>query len=130
MNKVILDSSALLALINEEKGADIVETLIGRIVMSSVNVAEVASKIYDTLELFDEEKAKISIEPFVNTIVDFDKSISFISAAIRAQTHNKSLSLGDRACIATGICLNMDIYTADKAWTELNIPNVKIHLIR
>ena len=42
MSKVVLDSSALLALINNESGATRVEELLGNIVMSSVNVAEVA----------------------------------------------------------------------------------------
>jgi ribonuclease VapC len=37
MNKVVLDASALLALINNEKGANIIEPLIGNIIMSSVN---------------------------------------------------------------------------------------------
>ena len=49
MNKVVLDASALLALINNEKGANIIEPLIGNIIMSSVNVTEVAAKVYDTL---------------------------------------------------------------------------------
>ena len=37
MNKVILDSSALLALIKNEEGSSVVEELLGSIVMSSIN---------------------------------------------------------------------------------------------
>ncbi len=40
MNKVILDSSALIALIKNKKGADIVEPLLGKIVMSTLNISE------------------------------------------------------------------------------------------
>ena len=43
MSKVVLDASALLALIKNETGGDVVESLLGNIVMSSVNVSEVAS---------------------------------------------------------------------------------------
>lgn len=130
MNKVVLDASALLALINDEKGADIVESLIGNIIMSSTNIAEVASKVYDTLGKYDEDKCRLSIEPFVHTVIDFDKSLAFIAAAIRVQTKNKAISLGDRACLATAIHLQLPVYTADKAWAKLDIPNLNIHLIR
>ena len=50
MSKVVLDSSALLALINNESGAARVEELLGNIVMSSVNVAEVASTLSAILD--------------------------------------------------------------------------------
>lgn len=48
MNKVILDASALLALIKKEHGAEIIEPLLGNIVMSSVNVSEVAAILLDS----------------------------------------------------------------------------------
>ena len=48
INKVVLDASALLALIKNEPGSDIVEKLIGNIVMSSVNVSEVAAVLLDS----------------------------------------------------------------------------------
>lgn len=130
MNKVVLDASALLALINSEKGADKVEPLIGRIVMSSVNITEVASKIYDLLGSNNEEQCKLSIEPFIHSIIEFDKTQSYLTAALKNQTKHQGLSLGDRACIALGITLDLPIYTADKVWSELKIPNAKIHLIR
>ena len=41
MNKVILDASAFLALINNEDGKDIVEPLLPYSIMSSVNISEV-----------------------------------------------------------------------------------------
>ena len=130
MSKVVLDASALLALINGEKGADKVEPLIGRIVMSSVNITEVASKIYDLLDSNNEEQCKLSIEPFIDSVIEFDKTQCYLTAALKNQTKNQGLSLGDRACIALGILTDLPIYTADKAWGELKIPNAKIILIR
>ena len=44
---VILDASALLAVLFQEKGAKEVERHIGSAEMSSVNVAEVVSKLVD-----------------------------------------------------------------------------------
>ena len=83
MNKVVLDASALLALINNEKGADKVEPLLGNIVMSSVNVSEVAGKLYDVFGENNEEQCKLSIEPFINSIIDFDKSQCYMAASLK-----------------------------------------------
>ena len=41
MNKAVLDSSALLAFINQEKGSEVVEKHLPNALMSSVNIAEV-----------------------------------------------------------------------------------------
>lgn len=64
MNKVILDSSALLALIKNEEGSSVVEELLGSIVMSSINVSEVASILLDS-EMSAEQVSK-AIEPFID----------------------------------------------------------------
>ena len=83
MNKVVLDASALLALINNEKGADKIEPLIGNIIMSSVNVTEVASKVYDVLGNNNEEQCKLSIEPFIHSIIEFNKTQCYIAASLK-----------------------------------------------
>ena len=69
MSKVVLDASALLALIKNEDGALVVEKLLGNIIMSSVNVAEVAA-ILMKVNMSKEECAG-SIEPFIDSIISF-----------------------------------------------------------
>lgn len=128
MNKVVLDASALLALIKNETGGDIVENLLGSIVMSSVNISEVASILLDSSMALEE--CKDVIEPFIDSIISFDSELSFATASLKKLTKHTGLSLGDRACIALGIFLDLPVYTADKAWAELKIPNLKINLIR
>jgi len=130
MNKVIFDASALLTLINDEQGANKLEPLIGSIVMSSVNVSEVAGKVYDALGDINEEQCKSYIEPFIHSIIEFDKTQCYIAALLKSQTKHKGLSLGDRACLATAIQLGLPVYTADKVWAELELPNLQINLIR
>jgi PIN domain nuclease of toxin-antitoxin system len=39
------------------------------------------------------------------------------------------LSLGDRACLATGVCENMPVMTADKIWQKIPLP-LDVQLIR
>ena len=57
MNKVILDSSALLALIKNEEGSSVVEELLGSMIMSSINISEVASILLDS-EMDTEQVSK------------------------------------------------------------------------
>ena len=129
MSKVVLDSSALLALINNESGAARVEELLGNIVMSSVNVAEVASTLSAILD--NEEELQLAIEPFIHSIIEFDKLQAYTTASLKNSTKHIGLSsLGDRACIALGITLGLPIYTADKIWAELKLENTDIRLIR
>ncbi len=69
MSKVVLDASCLLALIKNERGAEIVEQLLGNIIMSSINVSEVATVLLDSE--MTEEECKSSIEPFIDSIIPF-----------------------------------------------------------
>lgn len=47
-NNVVLDASALLTLIHQEEGADIVKPLIKIAVMSTINVSEVLTALQRT----------------------------------------------------------------------------------
>ena len=128
MNKEILDSSALIALIKNEKGAEIVEPLLGKIVMSAINISEVAGILIDIG--MSHEECKNTIEPFVNLIVPLGTEQAYNIAFLKKLTKNKGLSIGDRACIALGLEMGLPIYTADKIWDYLNIKNANIILIR
>ncbi len=127
MNEVILDSSALLALIKKEQGAEIVEKLIGRVIMSSINLSEVAATLLDSD--MSVKECQECIEPFIEKIIPFGKEESFSTAALKKLTKHKGLSQGDRACIALGLSTGYPIYTADKVWAELDL-NCIINMIR
>lgn len=128
MSKVVLDASALLALIKNETGAKVIEGLLGNIIMSSVNVTEVAGILLDSDMSPDE--AQEAIEPFIDSIVPFDLEHSMACATLKKVTKHLGLSLGDRACIALGIKLQLPIYTADRVWKELQLDGTDIKLIR
>jgi hypothetical protein len=114
----ILDSSTLLALIKGEEGSSIVEGLLGGIVMSSVNVLEVAAILADSA--MPQELISKAIEPFVDSIVPFDFKYAVLCAVLKKSTKYLGLSLGDRNCISLGAELGLPIYTADKIWSELD----------
>lgn len=128
MNKVLFDASTLLALINKERGCDVAEQWLGNIIMSSVNHSEVCGKLME-YGMIDSECEDI-IDSLVSKVIDFDIELSFMAARLKNHTKQKGLSLGDRACIATGMKHDLEIYTADKAWLECGIPNANIKLIR
>ena len=81
MSKVVLDASAMLTLIRDETGAEVVEGLLGNIVMSCVNISEVGSTLLNSNMSMDE--AQEAIEPFVDTIVSFDLEQSMICASLK-----------------------------------------------
>ena len=128
MSKVILDASALLALLKNEPGADKVEPLLGQIVMSSINVSETASILLES-EMNSQEVQECLL-PLISEIVSFDAEQAFLAAELRKHTKNQGLSLGDRACISLGMKMNLPVYTADRVWQNLQLNNLEIKLIR
>jgi ribonuclease VapC len=128
MTKIVLDASAMLALLKNEPGAEKVEAILGKVVMSSINIAEVAGMLLDSK--MSKQECMDLLKPLISTIVDFDFQQALIVAELKQMTKNKGLSLGDRACIAVGLSLNLPVYTADKVWCDLPIQDLEIKLIR
>ena len=127
MSKVVLDASALLALLNAEKGAQVVQQLLPEALLSTVNLAEVVTRL-STVGMPDEEiRATLSLLGL--ELVAFDEEQSFLAGLLVAHTHTFGLSLGDRACLALAQVSHAPALTADQAWKELDI-GVKIQLIR
>ena len=50
-------------------------------------------------------------------------------ARLRTLTRAQGLSLGDRACLATGLRLGRPVITADRGWVAIDV-GVTVHLIR
>ncbi len=128
MSKVVIDSSALLAYIKKEPGAEALIDILPHAFISTINYSEVATII---LALgMPRELVESTLMDLVGELVDFNQSQAILAASLRQSTKSKGLSLGDRACIALGIELQLPIYTADKIWKELNIKDADIRLIR
>lgn len=127
-NYVVVDTSALLALIQQEKGADQVHALMGQMVMSTVNVTETLGVLQRT-QIYSSESLPF-VSDILQSMIDFDVTQARIAADLELKTKSKGLSLGDRACIALGIHLQAPIYTADKVWADLDLEHADIRLIR
>ena len=96
MNRVVLDASALLALLNREPGADkLTPQLLSAAASSTVNLAEVHSKLVGR-GLSPEAAWEATLSP-VREAVAFTAEHARLAGDLIAQTRPLGLSLGDRA---------------------------------
>jgi len=129
MARSVLDASALLTVILEETGADvIVEALRSGAVMSAVNVAEVAARLHQ--ESWTESEVALVFGGLGIEIVPFDIDDALLSGQYRLATQGLGLGLGDRACLATARMEACPVLTADRIWTQLDLEGVDIRCIR
>ena len=119
MPEVVIDASALLALLNDEPGADVVAEALPQGVISAVNLSEVVAKLCDAG--MPEKAIHQALQPLGIEIVPFDEEQAYEAGLLRASTQDWGISLGDRACLSLAKKLGIDALTADRAWTELSI---------
>jgi len=124
---VLLDSSALLAVILRETGAEAVEARVGSAQISAVNSAEVIGKLVD--KGLSPDAAETVFEACLIPVEPFAASTAAMAGRLRAETRAHGLSLGDRACLAQARIGGFVALTADRAWAELDI-GIEIEVIR
>ena len=93
-NNIVLDASALLALIQEEQGAKVIKPLLKFSIMSTVNIAECLTALQRTG--VSPQEALILITDIITTIVPFDIEQAGYVAELQSKVQHKGLSLGDR----------------------------------
>ena len=127
MSDCLLDASALLALLNQERGAEQVAARLPAAQISAVNLAEVVGKLSEAG--MPEAEVRLTVGALGLQIVAFDAGMAFEAGKLRPLTRKAGLSLGDRACLATARILGQTVLTADRAWAKLNV-GVVIECIR
>lgn len=128
MPSVVFDASALLALLRNETGADLVASHIGDGIISAVNYQEVAKELIrrgiplaGALEMLD--ALHLDVHPH-------DCSAATAAAVLYPVTREFGCGLGDRTCMALAIAQGLPALTADKAWTQVEASGLQISLIR
>jgi PIN domain nuclease of toxin-antitoxin system len=120
MIKNVLDASAVLAVLNGEPGEKMVIPLLADSVISAVNLTEVGAKLLEAG--MDEASAQIAVSVLgIGEVRDFDEDLAWEAARLRIVTMQHGLSLGDRACLALAVKLNVPAVTADKQWSKLKL---------
>ena len=107
----VLDAYALLALLQQEPGAETVEPLLEKAVISSVNWSEVVQKSLERgVEL---GSLREDLEVLELSIAPFDVEEAEIAALLRRESAELRLSLADRACLALASELSVPALTTD-----------------
>jgi PIN domain nuclease of toxin-antitoxin system len=128
MNEIVLDASAILAIIFDERGAEkLTDEILDHAVVSTVNIAEVQSKLVK--KKYPPEEAWEDALSLGAVPVPFTSEQAKIAGDLIAITAKYGLSLGDRSCLALAITLKAPVYTTEQVWRGLKI-GVPIHVIR
>jgi len=117
VNEPVLDSTAVLALLLAETGADRVQAALPGALLSAVNLAEVVTKLGE--RGMPAGEARAAVEAMGVEVVDFGADQACLVGELRIATRSAGLSLGDRACLALARIRNVPAITADAIWGQL-----------
>ena len=117
MSEPVLDASALLAVMLEERGAEKVRDLLPGAIIGAVNLAEVVAKLQE--RGVPDEEIDRAIARLDLPVIPFDMAQAMVAGKLRART--LGLSLGDRACLALAVVRGTPAVTMDRGWSALDI---------
>lgn len=111
---IVLDASALLALLHREAGWEVVAQAVAAdsATISAVNYAEVIQKAAQ--HGLAAEDVDTALEALGITVGPFGRLDARLAASF--YRHRSNLSLGDRVCLALARSLSSPAFTADRAW--------------
>ena len=128
MSDIVLDASAVLALLRDEPGGDVVAAHMGHAVISAVNLQEVAK------EMVREGAAIEAIRPVLDElgldVRPHDADAAYEAAALYPQTKQYGRGLGDRTCMALGLALDVPVLTTDREWRNVEVEGLVIEQVR
>jgi PIN domain nuclease of toxin-antitoxin system len=123
----VLDASALLALLNAETGADLVQDFLPDASISTVNLAEAVTRL--SAVGMPENDIRNTLTLLGLEVIHFDEEQAYQAGLLYSYGRVYGLSLGDRACLALARTSAATAVTADRAWEELDL-GIEIKLIR
>lgn len=124
---IVLDASALIALLYGEPGADAVRTALPSSCMSTVNLAEVYSRFTRDGVDIGPIRSRVRNLPIAWEPLSIEQAE--IAADLLPETKRLGLSLGDRCCLALAMLRQLPVLTADRAWAGLDL-GITVQLIR
>jgi PIN domain nuclease of toxin-antitoxin system len=124
----VLDASAVLALLHDERGADLVADALNGALLSTANFAEVVGKLVNAGVDARPLRGLLAAAGVNGEPVSLDDAE--LAGAMRSLQRGKTLSLGDRCCLALTVRTDPpEVLTADRAWAHVDLP-ITVRLIR
>ena len=124
---IVLDASVILAALLGEPGGEVLAAIADDYRISTMNLGEVVSKL--TEKGYGSEDVRQVIQPFLANCIALTPSQAVQAGLWRNATKRFGLSMGDRSCLALGLELGAEVYTADRAWAGLAL-GVKVRVTR
>ena len=128
---IVLDTSALLALLLQEPGGEVVLEAFASsapILLSAVNLAEAIGILHRRRGLAPLE-ARDDIFSLDMEVVAFDERQAEQVGSLESLLRNQGIAFGDRACLMLGRLRGLPVLTADRPWASLDL-GVEVRLIR
>lgn len=128
MTSVVLDASALLALVRDEPGGEKVVEHVGRAAISAVNLHEVIKELL--LSELEEPVIRDLLSELRLEVHPHDIDAAYAAAALHRQTKEFGRGLGDRSCMALALSLGVPALTADREWSKVKVRGLRIEHLR
>lgn len=114
---VVLDASAVLALLQREPGAEVVMEALPGALLSTVNLGEVVTKLVERgMEAVLAYRSILALRPH---LMPLDAATAADAGALRPMTRRAGLSLGDRCCLALARQQGAVVLTTERAWSSI-----------
>lgn len=127
MSNIVLDASAVVALLRGETGSEAVAVHLGDAAASTVNIAEAYGRLLR--EALPPEGVRKDIDELGLDVHSFDSVQAYLAGRMEPETRPLGLSLGDRACLALALDLGLPVLTGDRQWLKASV-GVDIRLFR
>ncbi|MFN2490839.1 MAG: PIN domain-containing protein [Actinomycetota bacterium] len=122
----VLDSSAVLAWLQQEPGGDPVRDLLEEGVVSAANWAEILQK--SRQHGADPREVGLMLRSLGLEVIDVTREDGELAAAIWEK--GTPLSLGDRLCLALGMRLQLPVVTLDALSKPSSTSGVEVEVLR
>jgi len=120
--RAVMDASAVLAWIFDERGADTVEEVLSASGISAVNFAEVLHVASSRRYSPDDLDTDLAAYGLVLLPFGGDEARSVLDVKRAEERVGVSLSLADRCCLATAIVYDLPAVVSDGEWDLLDLP--------
>jgi ribonuclease VapC len=128
MARIVFDASAVIALLRDEAGADVIAQYAGDGLISAVNLQEVIKALLVRGFMIDVARAMIDalhLEIRPHTVED-----AYAAATLYEATKEHGRGLGDRTCMALAIAEGLPALSTDQAWAKLKVPGLTVTMAR